>query len=79
MILETDRLKIRNLNLADKNLLFEIYSDKEAMQFRGSKPFATLEKVDEMLVKTLQKFEAKKNLDMLLTIKKITNLLAHFY
>jgi ribosomal-protein-alanine N-acetyltransferase len=60
MIVETDRLKIRNLALEDKKSLFEIYSDKEAMRFRGSKPFETIEEVVEMLSRTFKKLESKE-------------------
>jgi ribosomal-protein-alanine N-acetyltransferase len=57
MITETERLVIRNFELKDKEKLFEIYSDKEAMQYRRSKAFENLEEVDEMLNRTFQKLE----------------------
>lgn len=49
MIVETERLNVRNLKLTDKHSLFDIYSDKEAMKYRASKPFETFEEVDRML------------------------------
>jgi len=57
MITETDRLEIRELTSNDKNSLFEIYSDKEAMKYRNTKPFDSLDEVEKMLAKTFQKFE----------------------
>lgn len=44
LILESARLKTRHLLHADQNRLFEIYSDKEAMKFRGSAP---MEKIND--------------------------------
>lgn len=60
MITETDRLEIRKLTSADKNSLLEIYSDKEAMKYRGSKPFDSLDEVEKMLIRTFQKFESRE-------------------
>ncbi|MCG8329937.1 MAG: GNAT family N-acetyltransferase [Chitinophagales bacterium] len=37
------RIKFRNLQLGDTKKLYEIYSDKEAMKFRGSKPMESIE------------------------------------
>jgi RimJ/RimL family protein N-acetyltransferase len=56
----TNRLKIRELKTTDKNSLFRIYSDKEAMKYRGSKPFDSLEEVDEMLTRTFKKLKSKE-------------------
>lgn len=35
----------------DVNVIFELYSDKEAMKFRGSKPFETIDEATKMLKK----------------------------
>lgn len=40
---EPDKLRFRKLEWDDVRQLFEIYSDKEAMKYRGSKPMETLE------------------------------------
>ena len=37
------RIRFRNLHLSDAKKLYEIYSDKEAMKFRGSKPMESIE------------------------------------
>ena len=39
----TGRVKFRELKMDDAKRLYEVYSDKEAMKFRGSKPMETLE------------------------------------
>lgn len=36
MIIENEKLLIRELAENDVNVIFELYSDKEAMKFRGS-------------------------------------------
>jgi len=47
--METDRLYFRELISSDVNRLYEIYSDKEAMQYRQSNPHETLADTYEML------------------------------
>jgi len=37
-----DSIKLRELTNEDQNKLFEIYSDKEAMKYRGSKPMENI-------------------------------------
>ncbi|TDE44913.1 N-acetyltransferase [Flavobacterium rhamnosiphilum] len=78
MIVETDRLKIRNLALEDKKSLFEIYSDKEAMRFRGSKPFETIEEVVEMLNRTFQKLESKEEFRYAVDLKENNEIIGTF-
>ncbi|MFK7906448.1 MAG: GNAT family N-acetyltransferase [Chitinophagales bacterium] len=39
----TIRIRFRELNMEDVVQLYEIYSDKEAMKYRGSKPMETIE------------------------------------
>ena len=39
MIIENGKLLIRELIQNDVKVIFELYSDKEAMKFRGSEPF----------------------------------------
>lgn len=39
----TGKIKFRELRYGDKNKLFEIYSDKEAMKYRGSRPMESIE------------------------------------
>jgi ribosomal-protein-alanine N-acetyltransferase len=51
MITENEKLLIRELQENDVNVIFELYSDKEAMKFRGSKPFETIDEATKMLKK----------------------------
>ncbi|MEM9675040.1 MAG: GNAT family N-acetyltransferase [Bacteroidota bacterium] len=39
----TDLIILRELNMGDVHQLYAIYSDKEAMKYRGSKPMETIE------------------------------------
>ncbi len=43
------RLRFRELKMDDAKRLYEVYSDKEAMKFRGSKPMETLEDAKEFI------------------------------
>lgn len=47
--MESERLIFRELNISDAARLFEIYSDKDAMKYRQSKPHKTLEDTLAML------------------------------
>lgn len=48
---KSDRLKTRKLSDNDVSTLFAIYSDHEAMQYRGSQPIQTLEDALDMVTK----------------------------
>ena len=54
MIIENEKLHIRELIENDVNVIFELYSDKEAMKFRGSKPFENIYEAKEMLKKVAE-------------------------
>jgi ribosomal-protein-alanine N-acetyltransferase len=54
MITENEKLLIRELQENDVNVIFELYSDKEAMKFRGSKPFETIDEATKMLKKVTE-------------------------
>src|SRR5690606_13583906 len=47
--LNSKRLKTRNLNEGDIEKLFKIYSDKEPMKFRGSKPMNKIADASKMI------------------------------
>ena len=47
--LPSQRLKFRDLVSTDTEKLFEIYSDKEAMKFRGSGPMLILEDATQFI------------------------------
>ncbi|WP_428224952.1 GNAT family N-acetyltransferase [Flavobacterium sp.] len=53
----TERISIRELIASDTDTLFQMYSDKEAMKFRGSKPFETREEVEKLLTEINQKIK----------------------
>ena len=42
IITENEKLLIRELSENDTNVIFELYSDKEAMKYRWSKPFENI-------------------------------------
>jgi len=50
-IIENERLIVRELSERDANVIFEFYSDKEAMKFRGSKPFENIGEAVAMIKK----------------------------
>ncbi|WP_309607437.1 GNAT family N-acetyltransferase [Flavobacterium sp.] len=54
MITENEKLLIRELTQNDVNVIFELYSDKEAMKFRGSKPFENIEEAILMIKKVTE-------------------------
>lgn len=45
----SNKISIRNLKVNDANTLYKIYSDKEAMKYRGSKPMETVEEAKEFI------------------------------
>ena len=51
MIIENGKLLIRELIQNDVKVIFELYSDKEAMKFRGSEPFENINEAEKMLKK----------------------------
>jgi RimJ/RimL family protein N-acetyltransferase len=51
MIIENGKLLIRELIQNDVKVIFELYSDKEAMKFRGSEPFENIDEAEKMLKK----------------------------
>lgn len=58
MITATARLYFREINAGDRDELFKIYSDKEAMQYRGSMPLERIEDADHMIAKTLRDYSS---------------------
>ena len=64
------RIRFRELNKKDVNKLFEIYSDKEAMKYRGSKPMETIQDAQKFVKN--KRIEDKKEL----TIRKGVELIA---
>lgn len=56
--MESERLYFRELLMSDAPRLFEIYSDKEAMQYRQSPSHQTIEDTYEMLNREVEKKES---------------------
>ena len=54
IITENEKLLIRELSKNDVNAIFEMYSDKEAMKYRGSKPFENIEEATIMIEKVIE-------------------------
>lgn len=60
MIAENEKLFVRELTENDANVIFELYSDKEAMKFRGSKPFENFNEAILMLKKVAENIKNGK-------------------
>ena len=60
MIAENEKLFVRELTENDANVIFELYSDKEAMKFRGSKPFENFNEAILMLKKVTENIKNGK-------------------
>jgi [ribosomal protein S5]-alanine N-acetyltransferase len=55
----TENFKLRSFEMKDLDLLFQIYSDAESMQFRGHAPFKTKAEADFFL-KEIWQFEKQQ-------------------
>jgi|TARA_B110001450_G_C17416027_1_gene397826 RimJ/RimL family protein N-acetyltransferase len=55
MIIESERLKTSILSENDIETLFNIYSDKDAMKFRGSKPMLSIDDAVKMVSESQSK------------------------
>ncbi|MEK6508514.1 GNAT family N-acetyltransferase [Myroides sp. C4067] len=69
-----DRLYFRPLVIEDKEQLLYIYSDKDAMQYRGSKPLETIEEAENMVHQAHQEWESRTKMRMAV-IEKDTEVL----
>lgn len=69
-----ERLYFRPLVIEDKEQLLHIYSDKDAMQYRGSKPLETIEDAERMVLQAHQEWESKTKIRMAV-IQKDTEVL----
>ena len=59
MITENEKWLIRELSKDDVNVIFEMYSDKDAMKYRGSKPFENIEEAHIMIQKVFENIKNK--------------------
>ena len=59
MIAENDKLFLRDLTQSDVEVIFELYSDKEAMKFRGSKSFDNIDEAIIMINNVIENIKTK--------------------
>jgi len=78
MIIENEKLLIRELAENDVNVIFELYSDKEAMKFRGSNPFENIEEAEEMLKKVAENIKNRNEFRYAIIEKKTSNLIGTY-
>lgn len=78
MITENEKLLIRELTENDVNVIFELYSDKEAMKFRGSKPFDNIDEAIIMLEKAAENIKNKKEYRYAIIEKKSNELIGTY-
>lgn len=78
MITENEKLGIRELTKTDVNVLFELYSDKEAMKFRGSKPFENIEEAIVMLEKVAENIQNETEYRYAIIEKKSNEVIGTF-
>lgn len=78
MITENNKLLIRELTKNDVAVIFELYSDKEAMKFRGSKPFENIDEAVVMLDKVAENIKNETEYRYAI-IEKSTNELVGTY
>lgn len=69
-----DRLYFRPLVIEDKEQLLYIYSDKDAMQYRGSKPLETIEEAENMVHQVHKEWDSRTKMRMAV-IEKDTEVL----
>ena len=78
MITENEKLGIRELTKNDVEVFFELYSDKEAMKFRGSKPFENIEEAIVMLEKVAENIQNRTEYRYAIIEKKSNELIGTF-
>jgi len=75
-------IKFRELSLEDINELFEIYSDKDAMKYRGSKPMENLndakQYVENKILKNGQVLTIRKGVELVATKELIGSVMYRF-
>ena len=78
IIIENEKLLIRELAENDVNVIFELYSDKEAMKYRGSSPFENIDEAKEMLKKVAENIKNGTEFRYAI-LEKVTNNLIGTY
>ena len=79
----TGRIRFRELNKKDVHKLFEIYSDKEAMKYRGSKPMETIEDakrfVENKRIEDKKELTIRKGVELIETNELIGSVMFRFH
>jgi [ribosomal protein S5]-alanine N-acetyltransferase len=78
MIIENEKLLIRELIEKDVNVIFELYSDKDAMKFRGSKPFENIGEAEIMLKKVAKNIKNRTEYRYAIIEKETSNLIGTY-
>lgn len=68
-VLETERLILRKIRPEDKNGIFDIYSNSEAMRYFGKKPYTSLTEAEVMIEKIIKAFQNKEGIRWGITFK----------
>jgi [ribosomal protein S5]-alanine N-acetyltransferase len=78
MIIENEKLLIRELIENDAKIIFELYSNKEAMKFRGSKPLENNDEAIKMLKKVAENIKNKTEYRYGIIEKETNNLIGTY-
>ncbi len=68
-VIETERLILREIRPEDRNEVFEVHSNEEAMKYFGKIPFTLIEEADERIAKAQKVFEDREGIRWGITLK----------
>src|SRR5580765_1592999 len=68
-IMETERLRLREITMEDVSEVFSIYSDPVAMNYFGRLPYKSISEAEERIDKTRIAFENKEGIRWAITQK----------
>lgn len=68
-LIETERLILREIRPEDRNEVFEVYSNAEAMKYFGKIPFTLIEEADERIATTQKAFADKEGIRWGISLK----------
>ena len=78
----SEKVKFRELTMTDTGMLFGIYSDKEAMKYRGSKPMQTIDDAKNFVkntkVKKMEILTIRKGIELVKTKELIGSVMYRF-
>ncbi len=78
IIAQSERLYLRHLNFDDEVALFNIYSDKEAMKYRSNAPLENVDDAREMIQKSMEEIDKKKEYRFGIIVKATNELIGTF-